>query len=130
MIVVDASALLEMLLHTEAAEAVAERLLAQGDAIHAPHLLDVEVAQVLRRWATRGMIDADQGKQAIEELAEYPIHRHAHSALLPRVWDLRANLSAYDAVYVALAEAKNAPLLTRDRRLGRACAGTIAVELV
>lgn len=118
MIVVDASALLEVLLRTPAAEAVERRLFAEPrQTLHAPHLLDVEVAQVLRRYAANGEIDEQRGRAALADLTDFPIRRYPHDFLLPRVWSLRSNFTAYDAVYVALAEALHAQLLTRDQRL-------------
>lgn len=120
MIVVDASALLEVLLRTPAAEAVERRLFNTSQTLHAPHLLDVEVAQVLRRYAAIGEIDDERGSAALADLADFPIRRYPHDFLLTRVWSLRSNFTAYDAVYVALAEALNAKLLTRDQRLAAA----------
>src|ERR1039458_459010 len=120
MIVVDASALLESLLRTPAAEAVERRLFAPDQTLHVPHLLDVEVAQVIRRYAANGEIDSERGRAALADLAAFPLRRYPHDFLLPRVWDLRNNLTAYDAVYVALAEALDATLLTRDHRLAAA----------
>lgn len=117
MIVVDASALLEVLLRTPAADVVEDRLFAGGQTLHAPHLLDVEAAQVIRRYAANGEIDAERGRLALDDLADFPLRRYPHDFLLPRIWSLRNNLTAYDAVYVTLAEALDAPLLTRDRRL-------------
>lgn len=117
MIVVDASALLEALLRTPAANAVEDRLFAPGQTLHAPHLLDVEIAQVVRRYAANGEIDGERGRFALADLADLPLRRYPHDILLPRIWALRANLTAYDAAYVALAEVLDAPLLTRDRRL-------------
>jgi len=120
-IVVDASALLEVLLRTPAAEAVERRLFgASRPTLHAPHLLDVEVAQVLRRYAAIGEIDDERGRAALADLADFPVRRYPHDFLMTRVWSLRSNFTAYDAVYVALAEALNARLLTRDRRLAAA----------
>jgi predicted nucleic acid-binding protein len=119
-IVVDASALLEALLRTPAAKEVEKWLFDAGHTLHAPHLLDVEVAQVIRRYAANGDIDSDRGRAALADLADFPLHRYPHDFLLSRVWDLRNNLTAYDAVYIALAEALDAPLLTRDRRLAAA----------
>ena len=130
MIVVDASALLEALLRTPAAGAVETRLFAAGETLHAPHLLDVEVAQVVRRYAAAGAIDRERGRAALADLVDFPLRRYPHDFLLPRVWDLRDNLTAYDAVYVALAEALDAPLLTRDRRLAAAAGHHARVELV
>ena len=117
MIVVNASALLDVLLRTPAADAVEDRLFAGGQTLHAPHLLDVEAAQVIRRYAANGEIDAERGRLALEDLADFPLRRYPHDFLLPRIWSLRNNLTAYDAAYVALAEALDAPLVTRDRRL-------------
>ena len=117
MIVVDASAMLEVLLNTPAGARVADRLSAAGETLHAPHLLDLEVAQVLRRYAASGEIDPQRGAQALEDLADLPLARYPHDVFLPRVWELRNNLTAYDAAYVALAEVLEAPLVTRDAAL-------------
>lgn len=130
MIVVDTSALIEVLLRTDAASAVEERLFAPGLTLHAPHLIDIESAQVLRRYAAGGEIDDARGRSALDDLADFPIRRYPHDFLLPRVWALRHNLTAYDAVYVALAEALDATLLTRDRRLAAASGHRARVELV
>ena len=130
MIVVDASALIEALLRTPAAQAVEGRLFEPGQTLHAPHLLDVEVAQVVRRYAAIGEIDEARGRAALADLADFPLHRYPHGFLLPRIWDLRNNLTAYDAVYVALAEALDAPLLTRDQRLAAAPGHHARIELV
>jgi predicted nucleic acid-binding protein len=130
MIVVDASAVLETLLRTPNAETVEKRLFDPSQTLHAPHLLDVEVAQVLRRYAGNGEIDDERGRAALADLAAFPLRRYPHDFLLPRVWDLRKNLTAYDAVYVALAEALDAPLLTCDRRLATAPGHQARIELV
>jgi predicted nucleic acid-binding protein len=129
-IVVDASALLEALLHMPAASAVEEHLFAVGQTLHAPHLLDLEVAQVVRRYAANGDIDDGRGRTALADLADLPLRRYPHDFLLPRIWDLRNNLTAYDAAYVALAEALDSPLLTRDRRLAAAVGHHARIELV
>jgi predicted nucleic acid-binding protein len=129
-IVVDASALLEALLRTPAAKAVEDRLFAPRQTIHAPHLLDVEVAQVIRRYAQNGEIDSERGRMALIDLVDLPLRRYPHDFLLPRIWNLRNNLTAYDAAYVALAEALDAPLLTRDRRLAAAAGHRAQIELV
>ena len=130
MIVVDASALLEALLRTAAAKAVEERLFASGQTLHAPHLIDVEVAQVVRRYAANREIDPERGRAALADLADFPLRRYPHVFLLPRIWELRNNLTAYDAAYVALAEALDAPLLTRDGRLAAAAGHRARIELV
>jgi predicted nucleic acid-binding protein len=129
-IVVDASAVLEALLRSAAAKAVEERLFASGQTLHAPHLIDVEIAQVVRRYAVNGEIDHERGRAALADLADFPLRRYPHDFLLPRIWDLRNNLTAYDAAYVALAEALDAPLLTRDRRLAAAVGHRARIELV
>ncbi len=130
MIVVDASALIEALLRTRSAPAVEQRLFVPHLTLHAPHLIDIETAQVLRRYALGGEIDDARGRAALEDLADFPIRRYPHDFLLPRVWELRHNLTAYDAAYVALAEALDATLLTRDRRLAVASGHRARVELV
>ena len=130
MIVVDASALLEVLLRTPAAKAVERRLFDAEQTLHAPHLLDVEVAQVIRRYAASGEIDNDRGRAALGDLADLPLHRYPHDFLLQRIWDLRNNFTAYDAVYVALAEALDSPLLTRDPRLAAAAGHHARIEFV
>src|SRR5579883_1064307 len=120
MIVVDASAFVETLLQTPAAKTVSGRLFTSRQSLHAPHLIDVEVAQTIRRLAANGEIEAERGRAALVDLAEFPLTRYQHNFLLPRIWALRNNVTAYDAAYVALAEALDAPLLTRDRRLAAA----------
>ena len=107
MIVIDASALIEVLLNTPASARLAERLFGRNDTLHAPHVLDLEVAQVLRRYTLSGEIDADRGEQALEDLADLPLNRYPHDIFLLRIWALRRNLTAYDAAYLALAEALN-----------------------
>jgi predicted nucleic acid-binding protein len=129
-IVVDASALVETLLRTPAAELVERHLFDSRQTLHAPHLLDVEVAHVLRRYAASGEIGQELGGAALADLADFPLRRYAHDFLLPRVWDLRNNVTAYDAVYVALAEALDAALLTRDQHLAAAASRYVRVELV
>ncbi len=110
MIVVDASAILEVLLRTPDAAAVEERMFHPGETLHAPHLLDLEVAQVLRRYASRGDVTPRRCRAALDDLVDFPLSRYPHDFMLPRVWELRGNLTAYDAAYVALAEALDAPL--------------------
>ena len=130
MIVVDASALVEMLLPTAVGEAVSARLFDSGDSLGAPHLIDVEAAQVLRRYERAGEIDDLHGRESMADLADMPIRRYPHSVLLPRVWELRRNLTAYDALYVALSEALHAPLVTRDRRLAGSAGHGAEIELL
>jgi predicted nucleic acid-binding protein len=129
LIVVDASALLEVLLRTAAAAEVETRLFG-GDTLHAPHLLDLEVAQVLRRYERAGELTARRAGEALADLAAFRIERYPHHLFLPRVWALRQNATAYDACYLALAEALDAPLVTRDRRLAKVPGHGARVEVV
>jgi predicted nucleic acid-binding protein len=128
--VVDASALIEVLLRTPAAQAIESHMFAPGQTLHAPHLIDIEVAQVIRRYAARGDIDGKRGRVALDDLGDLRMQRYPHDFLLPRVWELRNNVTAHDAVYIALAEALDAVLLTRDHRLAGATGHDARVELV
>ncbi len=130
MIVVDASAVLEVLLNTRDGAGIAARLFAAGESLHAPHLLDLEVAQVLRRYARSGELTAQRGMQALEDLVDLPLLRYPHELLLARIWELRDNVTAYDAAYLALAEALAAPLVTRDAALASSRAHRARVELM
>lgn len=127
---VDTSALLEALLRTPVASAIERRLFAYGETLHAPHLIDIEIAHVLRRYAAAGDMSAERGREALEDFVDLSVQRYPHDIVLPRLWQLRANLAAHDAVYVALAEALGAPLLNRDRRLARASRHRARVEVV
>jgi predicted nucleic acid-binding protein len=127
--VLDASAVVEILLRTAAAAPHTSKLLARDAACHAPHLLDVEVAQVLRRLCAAGEIEEQRANDALIDLGDLPLERYPHELLLPRAWELGRNLTIYDAVYVALAELLEAPLLTRDRRLAVAPGHGAEVEL-
>lgn len=117
--VLDASALLELLLGTPAGRAAAACIGDPAESLHVPHLADLEVAQALRRLARQGAVETGAARQAIENLRALDLERHAHEPLLDRVWALREHLTAYDAVYVALAEALDASLLTCDPGLAR-----------
>ncbi len=130
MIVLDASAVVELLLGTTAGQTVARRIADPDESLHAPHLLSVEVAQVLRRLAASGQLTTRRGREAMDDLADLPIERYDHESLLARMWALRANLTAYDAAYVTLAEALAAPLLTLDERLAAAPGHRATIELV
>jgi predicted nucleic acid-binding protein len=129
-IVVDASALLEVLLRRPLGAAIEARLFDTLQSLHSPHLLDVEIAQVIRRFAMAREIEAERAQVALDDFMAFPIWRHPHGFLLPRIWALRDNLSAYDAAYVALAEVLDATLMTHDRRLATAARQHVSVELV
>ena len=129
MIVVDASAIVEVLLQSPAAVQVSRRIFAPGETLHAPHLIDIEITHVLRRYALTGAIPPERGEKSLAYLAQLPLTRYPHSVLLPRIWQMRANATAYDAAYLALAEVLDAPLVTRDRALAAACPG-VRVEVV
>ena len=130
MIVADASAILELLLQSDSASAIESRLFAGGDAIHVPALLDLEVAQVLRRYVLREDMTAARARLAIDVLQGFPMERHLHESLLGRIWELRENLTVYDACYVALAEGLRATLVTCDARLAKAPGIRAPVELL
>jgi predicted nucleic acid-binding protein len=117
MLVLDASAMLELLLKTTRAVRWAERLFERE--LHAPHLLDVEVMHALRRMAQANAITDIAAQRAFYGLKELPLFRHPHWPLLPQIWDLRLSLTAYDAAYVTLAETLNIPLFTCDAKLSR-----------
>lgn len=119
MIVVDASALLEFLLQTPLGASVEARLVRDQDELHSPHLADVEVTQGLRRLVRTGEVSPDRAAEAIADLADLDLHRHPHLDLLTRAWKLRENITAYDAMYVALAEALDVPIVTCDMALAK-----------
>jgi len=129
-IVVDASAMTEFLLQTSLGERVEARLFRDSDDFHAPHLIDVEVAQALRRLVRTGELPAGRAEEVIADLADFDLRRHAHVELLGRTWELRDNLTAYDAMYVALAEALASPLVTCDGPLGSTPGHTVRVEVI
>jgi predicted nucleic acid-binding protein len=128
LIVVDASAVVELLLRTNTGKRVEDRLFSRGESLHAPHLLDVEVAQALRRFALDTELSPERGAQALEDLIDLPVHRYPHDFLLERIWELRRNLTAYDAAYVALAETLIAPVVTCDGALASAPGHAARIE--
>ncbi|MGA8489388.1 MAG: type II toxin-antitoxin system VapC family toxin [Terriglobales bacterium] len=130
MIVLDASAAVDWLIQTPAAQRIESRIFSRNQSLHAPELLDLEVAQVLRRLLREGALSSSRAQAAIEDLLELRITRYSHSLLLPRIWQLRHNLSAYDAAYVVLAEKLGATLLTRDAKLASAAGNSAIVEIV
>jgi len=128
-IVLDASAAVDWLLQTPAGQRIENRIYSHKESLHTPHLLDLEVAQVMRRLVREGTITAHRADEAIRDLLDLSISRYPHFVLLPRIWQLRHNLSAYDAAYVVLAEKLGAALITRDSRLASAPGHSAPVEL-
>jgi predicted nucleic acid-binding protein len=129
MLVVDASCLFEVVADTERAEEVRAQLVADPDQA-APHLIDAEVLGIIRRDHLAGRLDATAARQAVDDLHDWPGERFGHRSLLERAWELRAAVRSWDALYVALAEALDATLLTLDERLARAEGPTCGVEVV
>jgi predicted nucleic acid-binding protein len=129
MIVLDASAVVDWLLETPEGLRINRRIIAGGESLHTVHLLDVEFAHVLRRLVREKTLTARRAEEAIEDLSALRMTRYAPAPLLQRIWQLRSNLTAYDAAYVALAEELKAPLITRDRRIAAAAGHTAAVEV-
>lgn len=130
MIVVDASAVLEILTRGPAASALEARLFAPDETLHAPELIDLEVAQVLRRFVMARRMTVALADQAMARWRDTRLQRWGHHDLLPRVWSLRENLNAYDAAYVALAEGMGVALVTADSKLARAPGHAARVEVV
>lgn len=129
MIVADASVLVAALLDEASAGALArERLLAHD--VHVPELADVEVLSALRRQVLSGSIPAQRGAAALQDYADLVLDRVSHLPLLPRAWQLRDTVAAYDAQYVALAELLDIPLVTADIRLARASGLHCDVDLL
>ena len=129
MIVLDASAAIDWLLQTQAGLQLEKRIYSRGESLHAPHLLDIEVTQVLRRFVREQVVASRRAEEAIADLLNLRIARYPHFPFLPRTWQLRHNLTAYDAVYIALAERLNATLLTRDARMRTASGHTARIEV-
>jgi predicted nucleic acid-binding protein len=129
-IVLDASALLEFALGTTRGKTIGRRLADCSLSLHAPHLIDAEVMHVLRRLDRQGEISREEAKSAVRCFRELDIERHAHTDLLDRVWQLRHNVSAYDALYLALAEALDAVIFTCDDKFANAPASKDRIELV
>ncbi len=131
MIVLDASAAVDLFLGLEPRASALERILGRpGETLHAPVLFDAEVLHTLRRYSLRRLLTEAAARRALDDLESMRLARYPYRPLIDRMWQLRANLSAYDAAYVALAEALAAPLVTSDARLARTPGLRIRVELL
>jgi predicted nucleic acid-binding protein len=128
-IVLDASAAVDWLLQTSAGKRIETRIYSRNDSLHAPHLLDLEVTQVLRRLVREGTVSTRRADEAVRDLLDLRIARYPHFVLLPRICQHRHNLSAYDAAYVVLAKKLGAALITRDSRLAAASGHSAQIEL-
>ncbi len=128
MAVVDASAVVELLLRSALGERVRRRILNAGEHLHAPYLIDIEVLHVLRRYNRIREMSDHRAEEAISDYLALVIERHSHEVVFARVWELRSSLTAYDAAYVALAELIGTPLVTVDRRLAKAA--PLVAELI
>jgi predicted nucleic acid-binding protein len=129
MIVLDASAVVDWLLQTPAGQRIENRIYARNDTLHSVHLLDVEFAQVMRRLVREGKLARKRAEEAMDDLIAVRVTRYAPVVLLHRIWQLRQNLSAYDAAYVGLAEELKAPLITRDQKIAAAPGHTATIEV-
>ena len=130
MIVLDASAVVAVLLNLEpGASRIRERMAEEDDDLHVPHLFEVEVMNVLRRYALSRGLSESRSAELLEDLTTLRITRYPHTSLIERIWELRHNLTAYDATYIALAETLEAPLVTTDARLARASGIRAEVEI-
>ena len=130
MIVLDASAAVEWLLRTPCGLAIEQRIVSSAETLHAPHLLDVEVVQVLRRYVATGTLAAGRAREALQDLIDLRLTRYPHAPFLPRAWELRHNFSAYDALYIALAETLRGTLLTCDGKLASAPRHRARIQLM
>lgn len=130
MIVLDASGAVEFLLNTAAGKRLAARLADETEVVHVPHLIDLEITQVLRRYVLLGTLSGRMGALALDRWRSLDVERYPHEPFLGRVWQLRDNVTAYDAVYVALAEALSVVLVTGDRKLIRSPGVNAVIELI
>src|SRR5262244_3848600 len=119
MIVLDASMVVELLTHDILADSIRSELAKRNESISVPHLIDVKVISALRRLVTGQRIDSHHSQQFLAELVALPAERYSHTPLIGRIWELRHNFTAYDAAYIALAEATGSILYTSDEKLRR-----------
>ena len=117
MIVLDASVVVELLTNGVLADSIRNDLSGRNESFIAPHLIDVEVMSALRGLVAGQRIGSDRSAQFLTELALLPVERYSHTPLLDRIWELRHNFTAYDATYIALAEATGSALYTSDEKL-------------
>ena len=130
MIVLDASAVVAILVGSgPGAERIREKVEAPDESLHVPHVMELEVLHVLRRQALLGTLTRERSSEVLADLGNISFARYPHTPLIGRIWELRENLTAYDAAYVALAEALDAPLITMDTRLAQAPGIRAAVEV-
>ena len=129
MLVIDASAALELLMTTRSGFAVEEHVLESGEPLAAPHLIDVEVLHVIRKFHRTGVLTRRRSEQAIDDFGDLPITRYGHELLRSNMWRMRDNLTAYDAAYIALAELLDAPIVTCDGKLARSSGHDVSVHL-
>jgi predicted nucleic acid-binding protein len=130
LIVLDASALLELLTRSDRGLRVETRVMRTSETLHAPALIDVEVTQVLRRYVASGQVPEHWAQMALQVVTAFPMTRYLHEPLMRRAWELKDNVTAYDGVYIALAEALRSPLVTCDSRLSKAPGIHTTVELI
>jgi len=128
--VLDASGAVELLLNTARGSRLGKRLADDAELVHAPHLIDIEIAHVLRRYVLDGTFDGQRAVQALEHWRRLDVERYPHEPFLDRIWSLRNNVTAYDAIYVALAETLGELLVTGDRKLAASPGLNVRVELV
>jgi predicted nucleic acid-binding protein len=130
LIVIDASAEIAILLNIgPEVEGVRDRIARPGETLHVPHLFEIEVLDALRRLSLRGTVSPERARLALSRLRDTQLVRYPHATFIDRIWSLKNNLTAYDAAYVALAEALDAPLVTMDARLAQAPGIRAAVEV-
>ena len=130
MIVIDASAEVAVLLNVgPEVEAIRDRIARPVETLHVPHLFEIEVLHALRRPTLLGTVSPERTRLALSRLRDTQLVRYPHTPLMERIWELKDNLTAYDAAYVALAEALDAPLVTLDARLARAPGVRASVEV-